>query len=146
METYPNKLIRGVANSNELNAEGHASVNAFVFRDNNNRVDSKKELSINWCDDEAEAVRIAMCQLKNDGSYQFKAGVAVLSREKLDMYKKAPVCTGKFDYERAPIEGNKYHGNILCQSELPKQTIDIIRSLLVLSVTDIIPREMREMP
>ena len=141
MEYYPNELIRGIANSDELNEEGKASIKAFVFRENQLRNDEKKELSINWCDEKEKAVATAMDQSKQDGSYQFKAGVAVLSKELIDVFRKTPVCTGKLDYERAPIENNDFHGNLICPSGLPKPTVDIIRSLLVLSVTDIIRRE-----
>jgi len=142
MEYYPNELVRGVANVNELNAEGNANVSMFIFRKNPERNDDTvEELSINWCDDKAKAISTAMNQKKPDGSVQFKVGVAILSKEILDITKKSPVCMGKLNYERAPIEGNEFHGNIICVAGLPRQTMDVIRAALVLCVKSIILRE-----
>jgi hypothetical protein len=143
MEHYPNNLIRGVANRSELNEEGLPSINLFLFRPNESRSDNKLELSINWCDDKTKALSIAMNQMKGDesGDFQFKVGVAVLSRERLDLVKKSLICMGKIGYERAPIENNEFHGNIVCTAGLSKQTMAIIRSSLAISVTSILFRE-----
>jgi len=146
MKLYPSELIRGVANSKELNEEGKATVSLFVFRENPSRNDDNMELSINWCDDKEKALSIIMNQVKEDGSYQFKAGAAVLSKEKIDLMKQSPVCSKEFDYERAPLDNNEFHGNIICNKKLQrqKQTLDLIRSILVLSVTSIISRKHNE--
>jgi len=142
MEQYPNEFIRGIANANELNSEGNASVSMFIFRNNPKRNDDKiEELSINWCDDKESSISIAMNQKKTDGSIQFKTGVAVLSIEVLDMVKKAPVFMKNLNYERAPEEDNAFHGNIICTAGLTKPIMDVIRSSLVLCVTSIILRE-----
>lgn len=141
MEDYPNKLIRGLSNPNDLDDEGSVSVSFFIFQENQQRTDNKKELSINWCDDKSKALSIAMNQTKGDGSLQFKVGVAVLSRGTLDMLKKSYQCKGKLDYERAPIENNEFHGNITCVTGLKKPIENLIRAALVLSVTSVITRE-----
>ena len=140
METYPNELIRGISNPNDLNDEGHVTLSVFVFKQNPLRSDNKEELSINWCDDYDKAVSVAMNQTKEDGSTQFRAGVAVIQTSTLDEMKKFPICKGRLDYERAPLEDNTFHGNITCVSGLQKQTRDMIRASLVLSVASIIPQ------
>lgn len=134
MENYPDELIRGVTNSSELDDEGNATVNTFIFRDNLSRSDNKLELSIIWCDDYDKAFSIAMDQVKGDGSFQFKTGIVKLVRSRVDEMRKTPPIKGKLEYERAPIEGNEFHGNIICPSGLSKQTMNLIRASLVLSV------------
>jgi len=141
MEQYPSELIRGIANSNELDDEGNATINLFQFRENPLRNDNKVELSINWCDDKIKALSLVMNQRKLDESYQFKAGAAIISRDKLDDMRKTPYCKGKLYYERAPIENNEFHGNVTCTAGLPKPTMHIIKASLVLSVTSIFTRD-----
>jgi len=140
MKKYPSKLIRGISNPNDLNDEGHVTLSVFIFKSNPFRSDGKEELSVNWCDDYSKAVSIAMNQTKEDGSIQFRAGVAIIQKSTLDEMKKSPICMGRLDYERAPLDDNEFHGNITCVSGLTKQTRDMIRASLVLSVSSIVPR------
>ena len=46
-----------------------------------------------------------------------------------------------FTYERAPLENNKYHGNLLLDNSLSKQTRQMIMTGLALAAgTNIIPQ------
>jgi len=94
MEKYPDELLRGVVNRDMLNSEGTASVSLFKFEINPDRNDAHQteEMSINWCDDRDKAMSIAMNQTNRDGTLQFKAGVAFLSKYTLDIIKKSRAC------------------------------------------------------
>jgi hypothetical protein len=76
--------------------------------------------SINWEDDES-AISFTLNQKKPDpdNNLQFKVGVAIIDRHKLDDYINLPAVSGKILYERARIEGNYYHGNICILGSTP---------------------------
>ena len=111
---YPNKLLRGVS-ADGIDSEGRATAQLFRFHPSNDR-HNLEEASINWYDND-EAMTILMVQKKEGTDVnQFPFGVAVMSRERLDEVIRRS--SGELSYERAPIVGNQYHGNILQKSGL----------------------------
>jgi hypothetical protein len=109
---FPDKYIRGISSMEYIDEEGRVSAEIFQF--SNKRNDGFYESSINWYDEEA-ALHLILEKLKDDGSgnVQFKFGAAVCNRCDADHIIAKPAYSSVFNYERAPIDGNKYHGNLL---------------------------------
>lgn len=136
---YPNKLVRGISSKDYIDENGRASAALFIFGENI-RKDGFSEASINWLDD-ALAIDCAMHQLKKDGSIQFKAGVAILSRDWIDKLMCQPTAKDILMYERAPLEDNPYHGNLLRKdSVINKQIKTVIAASIAMGVEKIIDR------
>ena len=115
MVEYPDELIRGISTDKFL-SHGHPTKELFSKFEE--RDDDFGELSITWYDNE-EAMEITLNQIK-DGNIQFKEGVAVICRHKLDICCKHPLTEECLHYERKPTEDNKYHGNLLLKKSTPK--------------------------
>jgi hypothetical protein len=113
MTNYPEKFIRGVSNPSFVDKIGRASADIFQFTDMN-RKDGFFEVSINWYDDEdARNLIWEQRKLKDESRYQFKGGIAIINRSVVDELILDDLFKDVVQYERSPIEGNKYHGNIL---------------------------------
>lgn len=131
---YPERFIKGVPNSTLL-TEDNIPLASLMFdesRDDQGRQDNNLESSINWEDDEG-SLQILLKQKKANDKYQFSAGAVFLSRDELDRISKNPTLKGRVSYERHPIEGNYYHGNLLLQKGLPKNTRNMIASHIAIS-------------
>ncbi|MDR1205125.1 MAG: hypothetical protein LBL26_06545 [Peptococcaceae bacterium] len=138
--SYPEKFIRGVANPGFVDTDGRASAEIFQF-DDAGRDDGFFESSINWYDDES-ALKLIMEQRKekDEQTYQFRYGAAIIKRCDADRIIGNPLYTNVFRYERALIEGNQYHGNLLRKDGvLEKRIRNIIASSLALNA-QLIPR------
>jgi len=134
---YPDNCIKGIPNANCLLDDGAiASLTLFAFHGDRSRSDGWIEESINWMDDE-HAIDATLAQTK-DGDFQLKVGVALIPRSELDKLKKR-TGTGSFDYERARLPDNDYHGNLLLKEDVEKTLKTMIRSALALAA-EIIPR------
>ncbi|MBN2132808.1 MAG: hypothetical protein JW741_25130 [Sedimentisphaerales bacterium] len=68
--------------------------------------------------DDENAIPFTLNQTKDNGSLQFKVGIAILSRRSLDRIKKDAVFAGFLDYERDQLETNPYHGNLLLKKDI----------------------------
>jgi len=126
---YPDHCIRGILNPALLLEDDMLSLGTFDFR-KGNRKDDWIEASINWMDDEY-AIDFTFKQTKKSGELKYGVGIAILPRSELDRIKKNYKFIGYFDYERAKIEGNDYHGNLLLKDKISKYKRDVIRNLLV---------------
>ena len=138
---YPEKFLRGIASESFIDSEGRLLLGAFQFQPSPERGDGFDEVSINWLDNE-ESFNIAWNQKKKNDTdtYQFKAGVAILSRICLDSMILRPNMMGALQYERLPIDGNPYHGNLLRKVGLDKQIQSMVSSAITLCVEKIVPR------
>ena len=134
--TYPDNCIKGIPNDDCLETFGDsvvANVKLFCFPKDPCRPDGWIEESVNWMDDE-KALPFTLRQTrdseetKDSEELQFKAGVAILPRAELDRLKKRYY--GLLDYERAPLETNSYHGNVLLKGSFPKLLRTQMRALL----------------
>ncbi|MDR1289689.1 MAG: hypothetical protein LBK06_00660 [Planctomycetaceae bacterium] len=133
MIPYPAKLIRGIPNSSYLDKEGRASYRLFNTFQDMQRTDNYKEASINWYDEE-EALLLIFNQKKqeDDDNCQFQEGAAILLREELDRIVNNSNYQGTLKYNRDPINGNKYHGNLLCRADSDKQLVTMIASCIAM--------------
>ncbi len=94
------------------------------------RNDSFEEASINWNDDEY-ALRLLLHQRsekKND--VQFKFGYSELNLGDLLLAMKPYMHQSHFSYERKPIMGNPYHGNLLIKKQISNNAKRMIRDAL----------------
>lgn len=111
-EEFPKEFLRGIPTKDFI-SDGHVNANAFKF-DDMGRLDGKKELSINWLDND-EAILLALNQRKDNGKIQFSAGVARLDLDYVKLIFQS-IAAGVFSYERSPLPDNQYHGNLLLGS------------------------------
>ena len=119
--TYPEEFLKGIPNKLYIGGDNGPTSDLFYFQikhQKEGRDDGYLEESINWRDDSG-ADETIFTQTKDDGSFQFKAGVAVMCRKELDRLIKKPLNKNVLSYERKEIPGNRYHGNLLL-----KNTVD----------------------
>jgi hypothetical protein len=140
MNTYAEKLLRGIPNKKEfVDDDGRVKQALFRFSDKPRDVDGFYDLSINWFDCE-EALSILMNQKRDSGDeFQFKAGAAIIQRDYLDELIRKPNSSGELFYERRKIPGNDYHGNIICKTN-SKERQSLFRANLAMCVVDIVER------
>ena len=126
---YPEEMVRGLSNKDTIEDDNTVLSAAFQFTE----IAGRQELSINWKDDEG-AIDVAMNQKKkNSEDFQFKVGVAILSRRKIDDIKF-------LTYERAPIPENHYHGNLF-YNDLSQGKKRLLSGMLSMAVVKVIRRE-----
>jgi hypothetical protein len=118
---YPDECIRGISDRACLADDGTLGSGLFQFSHPTDRTDGWLEESINWKDDEA-AIQFTMDQTKEDGTIQFKVGIAIIPRAEIDRLNKLPSVNGVLSYERQASDSNRYHGNILLRANVPKLT------------------------
>ena len=136
---FPDEFWRGIANKDFI-SQGYVLASAFQF-DDEVRADNYKELSINWNDDDGSLEKV-LTQTKANGKLQFNGGAAKLSLSMAKMVLKPFIDNKQFDYERRPVEGNDYHGNLLVSADLSKQLrLQISNGLALVAGTNVIPQE-----
>ncbi len=94
--------------------------------------------AINWNDD--DGVIEFTLQQKKEEQYQFKIGVAVLSRFEIDRLNNLHAIHGSLSYERSPLEDNPYHGNLLIKNDVPKSKRKMIAAAIALTYSQIVKR------
>jgi len=130
---YPDKFIRGISSRDFVDEDGRVLASIFQFLDTN-RADGFYESSINWYDDEDALLLILEQRKEKDKTeYQFKYGAAIIGREEADRIISNPSYKSIFAYERSPIEGNKYHGNLLRKGKSNKGIHTIIAAYLAMN-------------
>lgn len=137
MNSFPEYCLRGISDPDWIDEENAPTSSLFQFN-NVHRADGFSEESINWMDDH-NAIDALFQQRKEDSTIQFKFGAAVLPRKELDKIKKGRWIKDRLLYERAMIEGNDYHGNVLLSKETPRRRKRIICALLANCVEEILP-------
>ena len=139
---YPDELLRGIPNKREcLDGEGRVRQSLFLFSEKPREDDRYFEVSINWRDDEGALPVLLNQRVKDkDDEFQFKAGVAVISKKELDILIKKPMSSGELSYERRRLPENHYHGNIICKTE-SKERQKLFRANLVMCVVEVIERQ-----
>lgn len=136
---YPDTLLRGLITPGSVTSERYVTAEAFQFQDfRQNRSDNYNELSINW-EDSDEAVDVLLKQ-KKEGSEdpQFKIGFARMSFSRIKDVFKPHISDKTYSYERKPVDGNPYHGNLLADAKLSKQIVkNIQHSLATIATADV---------
>lgn len=136
---YPEDFWRGISNKDFIN-QGIVLASAFQF-DKIIREDNFQELSINW-NDNADSLEKILCQKNASGNIQFKGGAAKLSLQMTTMLLKIFIDNNQFDYERRPVEGNEFHGNLLISADLGKALrTQISNGLALIAGTNIVPQK-----
>lgn len=127
--------MRGISNKkNELTDEGYicSAVYSFPSSVGECRKDNYKELSVNWEDDD-NAINVLLNQKKIDKNgverNQFESACRV-NMATLKMVCNHFLRDMNLSFERAPIRGNPYHGNILLLDSVSKQTRTLISNAL----------------
>ena len=136
---YPDTLLRGLITPGSVTQERYVTSEAFLFQDfRKNRSDNYNELSINW-EDSDEAVDVLLNQ-KKEGTEdpQFKIGFARMSLSRIKDVLKPHISDKTYSFERKPIDGNPYHGNLLADAKLPRQIVkNIQHSLATIATADV---------
>lgn len=134
---YPPNCLKGIPKGDFVLDGGEGvAYHLFEFRKNPERQDGLKEDSVNWEDDD-KAAEFTLNQKKADGELQFVQGVAVIPREEIDRLNQRPSINGLISYERARLDTNPYHGNLLVKVTLHKHTERLIQAGLALAVSEI---------
>ncbi len=132
--SYPDNCIRGISVTDHLTQEGTASTALFQFKERTN--DNWSELSINW--DDGNVLEFTFTQRKDDGELQFNVGAVVIPTNKIDDLINLPTASGHLAYERQPLPDNRYHGNILLNSNISKPLKTMLRAGLAMAVSRIV--------
>jgi len=136
---FPSICIRGIPNETFLTEDGSIGSHLFQFTVRADRQDEWLELSINWEDDILVA-EFTLQQTRQDGTLQFRAGLALLVLEEIERLNQRPMVRGLLGDERQELADNPYHGNILLRSDTVKHTRKLVEAGLALAVDKIIRR------
>jgi hypothetical protein len=136
MTTYPRRCIRGIRSKDHFHEDGILGAAAFQFEHNPQRQDSFMEASVNW-EDDPSVIDFTMNRKKgNTDEFEFKAGVAVVSLERLRAGLRQFVESGALAYERNSLPDNRYHGNLLVKDSMAKPTIRLVMAGMALAVVE----------
>lgn len=135
---YPENCIRGLSKNCEITVENLLPEDAFYFK-NVQREDGWDEQSINWQDDDS-VIRFTLNQKKENGDIKYVCGVAVIPRDRIDRLIDR-ISNSLLGYERKPIDGNHFHGNILLKSGTTKKNMKVIAAGISLAVSKIVKSE-----
>ena len=124
-------FLRGFNIKDCITGEKNVAAGAFQFGDHTDkRQDNYHEASVNW-EDDSNAVATLLTQKKEGTNEQmFKFGYARLPLNLVRAVLHSYVEKGYVDFERRPIDGNSYHGNILLRGDVKKAEKIIIQSNL----------------
>lgn len=139
--SFPENFIKGIPQKADITNAGLVGSHVFHFiqRENQGRDDGYIEQSINW-DDDHGAIVLTLNQKRNE-RIQFNGGAALISRNSLDEFIKRPIINKLLSYERAPFNGNPYHGNLLLKQEADKPSMKAIAAHIASMVDRIQPQE-----
>jgi hypothetical protein len=131
---FPVNCLKGIPNSSFISEEGFVLPHLFYFP-TQTRDENWKEQSINWEDDEA-SLQLTLDQKREDGEFQFQVGAAIIPRDEVDRLCRRPSVNNFLSYERQPIEGNPYHGNLLLHKNASNVLMKAIAAALALAVSE----------
>lgn len=130
VEGYPNSFFRGITEQNYK--DGYLLPESFHIDTETGRNDGYTEISITW-NDEPESFTVIASQInERTNAIQFPAGIAEIQRNEFEDRMRPHLVVKNMSYERAPLENNKYHGNILLKASLDKTMRTMIKSQLAL--------------
>ena len=137
-DEFPDSVYRGFTQQ-AVQSDGTLASNAFDFKEFDNR--GIEECSINWNDNKGALLQIAS-QEKDEGRKQFRFGACRIPRAELDhMRGFASAIAFEFGYERRPVEGNGYHGNLLCKTGLNNASKRTLCGMLAMIYDELYSRE-----
>jgi hypothetical protein len=128
----PDNCFRGIENP-KLILRKASSVyvrgDLFGFRSTSDEGDGWLKESINW-EDNANVLEFTFQQKNNDGTLQFRGGIAIIPLSGLHRLKKTFCGGGHFNYKRDPTDVNPYHGNLLLKQDTDNADKKMLRSSL----------------
>jgi hypothetical protein len=130
---FPDHCLRGVKDKQHVSHDKPVNPAVFYFDRENDTPNVFWEMSVNWQDDES-VIAFTVEQRRSDGRYEFLAGCVTLSREDIDGLSKLRGMRGILSYERKPMDGNQYHGNLLLTPETPKELVKRVAMALIFCV------------
>lgn len=131
---FPARCLRGIPRKEFVTPEGSLTTAAFQFQKPPDRQDGWFELSINW-EDDTQVVTFTLSQCRDNGEHHFKGGVAAILRARIDEFIEQHDLLHRFSYERQPLPNNPYHGNLLLQQGVTKDTRRAIQGALATFAT-----------
>ena len=136
---YSDNLLRGLS-AEEWVRDGLVTAAAFQIKFEKPFIKGEcAAQSICWEDD--TYVIDMMLQQKKDDNFQFKEGIAKLSRGSVDNISRLQSFRGILSYERDPLPDNKYHGNLLVRHESSKTQRKLLPAVMASNVSEIIQRD-----
>jgi len=137
---FPARCFRGIRKRDWMNADNRLTSAAFDW--NLKTADLRRmaqkppgfEISINW-DDNPEAERKSR-EDRTNAQY----GIASIPLSALDYITQLPAFPNALFWERSPLAGNPYHGNLVCGEGLPRQMLQCMSGLLALHAEILIHR------
>jgi hypothetical protein len=131
MDEYPDFCLRGLSKNDIDISNNSPTSNAFYPEEKTamNRPDGGMEKSINW-EDDAAAVEVTL--------RAFPTGYARIARSAIEKVKSLPGVNNSLSYERAPLQNNRYHGNIVYRRGLTRSHMRAISSALLLCCIEIV--------
>lgn len=143
MTNYPDTLLRGLSADDwvrdglVMSGAFHFSFDAKFLRNGN------AALSICW-EDDGSVIGVMLRQIKESSNgeqvVQFRSGIARLSRDSLEHINKLPQFRETLSYEREPLQGNPYHGNLLMSAVANPTQRRLLPALIANHVSDVIPQ------
>ena len=130
IDGYPSSFYRGI--SEQYCKDGYLLPESFHIDTETVRNDGYTEISITW-NYEPDSFQIIASQLnERTGLIQFPAGIAEIQKNEFEDRMRPHLIVKNMSYERAPLDDNKYHGNILLKDTLDKTMRTMIKSQLAL--------------
>jgi hypothetical protein len=132
MVQYPDTFLRGML-SDDPQWFKDGMVQPAVFKDgfDDPGRSGRNEMSINWHDGDEAVTELMNRPHKSEHRPNFLGGVAVADRGEIDRIKIHKNFTGCcISYERSPILGNEYHGNILFSGNKSDTRISMFCAIL----------------
>ncbi len=90
-----------------------------------------RETSVNW-EDDGSALPFTRAQTSEKGHPLNPHGVARLGTAAVHRWIQVAPVADTLSCERRPLDGNRYHGNLLFRSTLPKQMQRMLAGVLAL--------------
>jgi hypothetical protein len=134
--SFPPKFIRGIRSRDHFHEDGLVGPPAFSFEKNPKRSDTFHEASINWEDDPLVADFTMSLRKGDTDEFEFKAGIATFSLERLHAILPDFLAKGEVSYERRQLDDNSnpYHGNLLLSDAVDGKTKKLIIAGICLAV------------
>ena len=135
MDEFPDYALRGILNESFIE-NGRPKFN--VFKDGFESKEERYELSINWydCEEALDQIKNQINDKKQEPRYKF---AVPLIRGDIDHISYTSQLQGKISYERAKLDDNKYHGNILMSNNCLDSDLKSLSFTLTLCCKEIIP-------
>ena len=135
MDDFPGSALRGILNKNFID-NGRPKHN--VFKEGFCSNGEHYELSINWydCEEALDQIKNQINDKKNEPRYRF---AVPLIREDIDRISCTTGLQGKMSYERAKLDDNEYHGNIIMGNGCVENDLKNLSFSLIFCCGEIIP-------